>query len=357
MRSTRAGGECCFVLLAMLGACGSGQIDGDDDTVGDDDDDVAMPADADPGAPDGAPPADAAPPSDAPDSLCEQNNAGERTAPDFGAPSINPSGLLVRVMNNCSFPLWIHGQGNDGAGGTNVLSPDDAELGPGETQDYDGHATLGSARVTAYIDGPRQNEIQFVELNFGNGELGYNISYVDYLGLPVEVDATCGTTACYAPAATVLDGCPEHLREADRCRSPGGWCNDPAHHGDPYCGVLDGEAQAALQLPRCQQDLASWQAAGHEGDPIGTTPSVYACRDFWGASAFCCAVVNRGVVSEAEPQDICQFYVNPPFNTYARWVHERCPEIYAFPYDDAADQGGYHQCATDELRITWCPGG
>jgi hypothetical protein len=264
---------------------------------------------------------------------------------------------LVRVMNACPFPLYIHGQGNDGAGATNTLQPDNAMLATGQTEDYDAKVTFGSARVTAYKDGPAKNAIQFVELNYGNGSLGYNVSYVDYLGLPVEVTAACGTTACYAPVATVLDGCPANLRKPDRCASPGGWCNDAANRGDAYCKALDTTATQALSLPKCQTDLGAWLAKGHTTGEVGSTPSVYACRDFWSASAFCCAVVNRGVVGSATPEDPCQFYQLAPFNTYAQWVHQKCPMIYSFAYDDAAGQSGYHQCTTAEIRITWCPGG
>jgi len=283
---------------------------------------------------------------------CESPNLGTRTAPPFGAPTITTSGLLVRVMNNCSFPLWISGSGN--AGG-NVLQPDQAKLDPGGERDYDAHTSFSSARVTAFKNGPDQNEYQFVEMNFGNGQLGYNISYVDYIAVPVEVDAACGLTACYAPAATLLEGCPTQLRESDRCRSPGGWCIN--HAGDPYCKVLDQTATAALGLAKCKSDLNSWLAGGGSQNNIGTTPSVYGCRDFWASSPYCCAIVNRGMVAAADPYAVCHFYETTPYNTYARWVHQQCPGIYAFPYDDAGEQGGYHQCATREVRITWCPGG
>jgi hypothetical protein len=298
---------------------------------------------------------DAATTSDA--GSCVMPSSGTRTAPPFGTSTVTTSGLLVRVMNNCSFPLWIHGQGNDGAGGTNTLAPDNKQLAQGQEQDYDAKTDFGSARVTAYKAGPGQNEAQFVEMNYVNGQLGYNVSYVDYLGLPVEVTATCGTTACYAPLATILDGCPSQLATTDRCVSPDDWCNDPTNAATDYCKVFDTTAQQALQLPQCQTDLKAWLAKGNSMANVGTTPSVYACKDFWSSSSFCCAVVNRGVVSSATPTDPCGFYKNPPYNTYSKWVHEKCPMIYSFPYDDAAGQSGYHQCNTNELRITWCPGG
>lgn len=288
---------------------------------------------------------------------CVAPSSGTRTAPPFGASTVTTSGLLVRVMNNCSFPLWIHGQGSDGGTGTNTLAPDNKELLQGQEQDYDAKTAFVSARVTAYKTGPQNNEAQFVEMNYANGQLGYNVSYVDYLGLPVEVTATCGTTACYAPLATILDGCPSNLAATDRCVSPDDWCNNPTNAATDYCKALDTTAQQALQLPQCQTDLAAWLAKGNTMANVGTTPSVYACSNFWASSSYCCAVVNRGVVSAKDPTNVCGFYQSPPYNTYSKWVHEKCPMIYSFPYDDAAGQSGYHQCATNELRITWCPGG
>jgi hypothetical protein len=348
---------CRVSLLAVaLGAGCAGRIGGDAADLGSDE-----PRDLATASGDG-PPADLARPADlatTPRDLgtqCEPPTAGTRQAPPFGPPQLTTSGLLVRVMNHCPFPLWVVGQGNDGNGGTHTLSPDNLALQTDQTQDYDAQSFFGSARVTVYRDGSMSTPAQFVELNYGNGQLGYNVSYVDFLGLPVEVAASCGTTACYAPLATLLDGCPSNLRQGDRCVSPRSWCAG-ANAGSAYCHALDATAQAALQLPECQTDLAAYRAQYGANAPIGATPSVYACTDFWSASPFCCAVVNRGVVGATDPSDYCGYYQTTPYNTYAKWVHEKCPVIYAFPYDDAEGQSGYHQCAAKEIRITWCPGG
>jgi len=337
------------LLVGVASGCGPGSVGGQDP-----DPDAASPRPDAHAVPDAAQLPDGAVP-DAPPGPCGSGTGGTRTAPPFGAPTVTTAGLLVRVMNNCPFPLWIHGQGHDGGTGVNVLAPDDARLATGQSRDYDARQTFGSARVTAYRDGPRQNEIQFVEVHFANGQLGYNISYVDYLGLPVEADADCGTTACYARTDTVLAGCPAQLTEGDRCRAPGGYC--AAHRGEPLCTALDDAAAHALSQAPCRDDLARWRASGHASDPVGDTPSVYACSDFWASSPNCCAMVNRGVVDADDPFDACSFYRTDPHNEYARWVHDTCPGIYAFPYDDAGEHGGFHQCATRELRITWCPGG
>jgi hypothetical protein len=248
----------------------------------------------------------------------------------------------------------VVGQGGDGNNGTNTLQPNNVELKTDQYRDFDAKSAFASARLTVYRDSSQGNPAQFVELNYGDGQLGYNVSYVDFLGLPVEVTAACGTTACYAPLSTLLDGCPSNLRQSDRCISARSWCGGNAN--DAYCKALDAPAQAALQLSRCQSDLAAYRAANGAGAPIGSTPSVYACSDFWSSSPFCCAIVNRGV-SAADASNICDYYKTGPYNTYAKWVHDKCPMIYAFPYDDAEGQSGYHQCAAKEIRMTWCPAG
>jgi hypothetical protein len=288
---------------------------------------------------------------------CQPPSPGTRTAPPFGPPTVSTTGLLVRVMNNCPFTLWVHGQGGDGSGGQNTLAPDNLALAQGQEQDYDAKAAFASARVTVFRDAAEQTVSQFVELNYGNGSLGYNVSYVDFLGLPVEAAADCGTTACYAPLATILDGCPANLKLSDRCVAAGAFCSDSANQGSAFCTALDVTAQQALSLSQCQSDLQAWLAKGNSMANVGSTPNVYACTNFWASSPFCCAVVNRGMVGASAPDDACGFYRNPPFNTYAQWVHQKCPLIYAFPYDDAAGQSGYHQCNASELRITFCPGG
>src|SRR5205807_1061773 len=40
-------------------------------------------------------------------------------------------GMLVHVVNGCSFELWVHAAGKEG-----VLMPDDTHLAPGAAQDY-----------------------------------------------------------------------------------------------------------------------------------------------------------------------------------------------------------------------------
>jgi hypothetical protein len=52
------------------------------------------------------------------------------------------------------------------------------------------------------------------------------------------------------------------------------------------------------------------------------------------------------------------FYKTAPYNTYAKWIHQICPGIYAFSYDDWLSQGGFRDCAGGtEVRLTFCPSG
>jgi hypothetical protein len=42
---------------------------------------------------------------------------------------------------------------------------------------------------------------------------------------------------------------------------------------------------------------------------------------------------------------------------YAKWAHQTCPFIYAFAYDDVAEQSGFLGCNKGtEMDITYCPG-
>jgi hypothetical protein len=68
-----------------------------------------------------------------------------------------------------------------------------------------------------------------------------------------------------------------------------------------------------------------------------------------------CAALNRGMTNEPDSADGNAFYKRGPFNTYAKWVHEVCPDIYAFSYDDWLSHGGFRSCVGDELRVTFCP--
>jgi hypothetical protein len=227
------------------------------------------------------------------------------------------------------------------------LEPDDARLDSGEIRNYSAPATWSAARVTAYAEGPREGEIEKAEMTIGGGLLNYNITYVDWVGLPMEITAQgegCHaeqhTTGCYAKQSEVLAGCPEDfLRQGNRCLAARSYCLNAANHGTSYCQALDAA-------------IASCAACPH-----ASTPEVYACSGPYSGEPRLCAALNRGMTSDPDNRDSALFYQNPPYNSYAKWVHEVCPGIYAFSYDDWLEEGGFRSCRGDELRITFCPAG
>lgn len=299
-----------------LGACGAAPIDGDDDG----------------GSPDGRVTIDAAPPE-----------------PPWDPLDPLPGGAWVRVRNRCGFPLWIHAAGSSG-----TLAPDDAQLAPGESRDYEAPADWSSARVTAYRDGPRAGEVDKAEMTLAAaGELvslNYNVTYVDWVGLPMRIAGAggeCGDgdiVACHVAYDDLMAGCPSHLIDGSTCQSARSYCLNAANQGTDYCHALDGE------IARCIADVAGCGA--HAG---ASTPEVYACNNSFGEEPRLCAALNRGMLDAPDDPVSSHYYIAEPHNTYARWVHETCPGIYAFSYDDWLSQGGFRSCRGTELRITFCP--
>lgn len=269
-------------------------------------------------------------------------------------PEDKPDSVEVGVRNLCAFPLWIHAAGNGG-----VLQPDDAKLESGETRWYDAPEQWSASRITAYLDGPRDNEIEKVEMTFVDQPegviLNYNLTYVDWVGLPVEIEGLgdggdCKPAGCYAPRSDILSGCPAGLLDGAKCRALGGYCMNAAHQGEAICTKLDGEVQ------RCAQTQP-----GCEGAVGATTADAYACAGFFASSPKWCAALNRGMLDDPDNPDTSQYYINDPYSVYAKWVHQTCPGIYAFPYDDYpsnAGESGFHACGGGrELRVTFCPSG
>jgi hypothetical protein len=265
------------------------------------------------------------------------------------------NGMRVHVANGCPVDVWIHGTGQQG-----VLSPDNVHLSPGAAQDYVAPATWSAARIYAYLQGPQQGQNDKVEMNFGvanGGEvINTDITYVDWVALPVRISAIgsgpdCTTVGCEVPYNSLLAGCPSSLLSGHQCTSAGIHCSDPNNGGDPMCHALDGNIGAcASSTPGCGG------AAG------STTAQVYSCSGpFFSQSPQFCAALNRGVLGAPGPSTPpSAFYQNPPYNPYAAWVHNRCPGIYAFPYDDygASNQSSDHTCAgATQLNITFCPRG
>ncbi len=285
----------------------------------------------------------------------------------------------LNVINNCPFPLWIHAAANAGT----VLTPDDAEITPTGVKQYALPASWPAARVNAYWEDPTNpssdpNAFDKVELTFTGGVMNYDITYVDYLALPAQVEAVdpaCPKTgtfdpsvACTVPVGSVLDNCPAGLADGKRCLSANLFCSQAANQGSAYCHALDST------LATCEsQQPATCGIAQQLGNG---TPDVYGCSGYFDSqpptgcttpSTTChidgnewCAALNRGMLANPTSTDVTAYYQTPPYNTYAKWVHDTCPGIYAFAYDDypsTAGQGGFRSCTAARLDVTFCPGG
>jgi hypothetical protein len=280
-------------------------------------------------------------------------SGGGSALPPIGpAPVDKPDTLEIGVRNNCPFPIWIHGAGQGG-----TLQPDNKQLAKGDLVWYDAPKQWSAARITAFGDGPGQGELDKVEMTLvaNNNVLNYNVTYVDWVSLPVEVigvgtGADCKKAACYVPEATVLSGCPDGLLSGKRCNAARSFCLDGANKNALYCKKLDSAiATCAATKPGCGG------AAG------ATTAEAYACSGFFGGSPKWCAAVNRAMLDNPDSIDTSLFYKNEPYNTYSKWVHQVCPGIYAFAYDDYPANGGesgFHACTGGkQMEITFCPAG
>jgi hypothetical protein len=280
---------------------------------------------------------------------------GATVLPPFGpAPIDKPDTVEVGVRNNCPFPIWIHAQGKQGA-----LMPDYQELQHGDLVWYDAPKQWEAARVTAYGEAAHQDELDKVEMTFvENGDvLNYNVTYVDWVTLPMEMisrgSGDCKKVGCYVPQAAILSGCPDGLLDGKRCLAARTYCLGGKNDDKPYCHALDAEVQrCATTKPGC------------EGAAGNNTSNVYACDDFFGQTMNApkwCAALNRGMLDDPDNKDTTAYYQKPPYNTYSQWVHQACPGIYAFAYDDYppnAEESGFHACSGGkELEITFCPAG
>jgi len=134
-----------------------------------------------------------------------------------------------------------------------------------------------------------------------------------------------------------------------RCQAARTYCLGGNNDDKPYCHALDSQVQACTTK------------AGCEGAAGNTTANAYACDSFFGGSPKWCAAVNRGMLDDPDNKDTTKYYQTAPFNTYSKWVHQVCPGIYAFAYDDyppSAEESGFHACnGGKELEVTFCPAG
>jgi Beta-1,3-glucanase len=310
-----------------------------------------------------------------PDAADKRDMSGRDMSGGGGSACTHPP--CVNVTNRCPFPIWIHAANN-----TVTLMPNHARIDSGNTRQYDLPSSWPAARVNAYWvdpDGaaPDPNAYDKVEVTFGNGIMNYNITYVDYLALPVRMEAigpSCvksgnfdPAVACAVAAGAILTGCPAGLLDGKRCLSAGLYCSIGANRASAFCHELDSTLQA------CESQNPS--TCGIAGQLGNGTPDVYSCAGYFDsqppncspASTTChldgnkwCAALNRGMLAQPTSTNTALYFQTPPYNRYAKWVHQTCPGVYAFPYDDypsVAGESGFRSCTADRLDITFCPAG
>jgi hypothetical protein len=275
--------------------------------------------------------------------------ASERKAPAFALPApANPNGLILRLMNNCPIDLWVSGANLPAV----ELPPKQAGAAPAEkVYDWPG----GGGRITAYLNAANGFNMAFIEFNAAKGKaLNVDNSYVDWVGLPIEVKgnntATC-LTACYQPYAHMMDDCPAHLIDTTHkiCQAPKNWCGTGNNSTDPICtSIVAAAAATAAADPKC--NLGTDNAA-----------NIYGCGGKWNNN-YCCAEVTRGYKTDIGDTNgngtkNCNYYKEEPYSDYSAYSQKICPMIYSFAYDDWNNQSGIQTCpGVTEMDVTYCPG-
>jgi hypothetical protein len=315
---------------------------------------------------------------------------GAGGAPQEGGPSESDAGAVptgpplwpactqppcITQINDCAIPLWVHALATQPIDGGNVR-----KLEPGASIQYAPVPRSGGGRIYAYYKEPAELQQlahpvspynQFVEMTVDTDSQGrwaqnYDISYVDYIALPVSMTAvprpgqTCEETACAATPEAIVAGCPTEVRNpyngVGTCMGSYNYCitQDPSvtlDSGKPaqydltkqYCSKMAKPPEPTYNI--MAPILGSQVYGGYfpENPPWA----------FWEQVA----AWNRGTFpGDANPSD---YYKTEPYNDYAGWIHVNlgCNHVYAFSTDDHQNQSGFVRCSSDELRILWCPKG
>ncbi|WP_372665747.1 glycoside hydrolase family 64 protein [Amycolatopsis kentuckyensis] len=220
----------------------------------------------------------------------------------------------------------------------------------------------------------------FSEFTFNDTQLFANISYVDFVGIPMGLSLTSGS------GTATVDGLPAGALDqiASSLSSLGGeWANlvqtggggnlrvlSPHHHAAQFGGYLDGyidqvwQKYAGTDLVVDSQNPGLGKFTGRvSGDRLVFGPESFAkpsTADVWscdsgpfalaaGASDARKAIVPRLAAAlnrttlldnpnQPTDEDPARFYGGDATNHYARIVHSKLPDNrgYAFPYDDVS---------------------
>lgn len=281
---------------------------------------------------------------------------GPLATPTFPACTDPP---CMNVYNNCPMTLWTHA--------ISTIPIDDGtvrELPPNAQFQYAGYGPFGGGRIYAYYQQPSvlQNTSapvspynQFIEMTITSGPAvsggwtqNYDISYVDFLTLPVSVQAEsgCPATICggqFADWSEKLQECPTALLNV---ANGVGTCAGSYN----YCITPDGTTTYDDVMSYCSKMQV---AHGYPGSDVygGVFPSEPSSNvGFWdGVAAW-----NRGTL--AGDADAGDYYQTEPYNDYARMIHVdlNCL-VYAFSTDDHQNQSGFTQCSSPVLDVVWCP--
>lgn len=275
----------------------------------------------------------------------------------------------IQIYNNCSLPLYIRG-----ADQSTLLAPDNQQI-PAKSAtplSYQVAPPWTSGRLygcwddsqasTPIVNGANalvmQQHCGLAEQTITNaaGNISSNISYVDYVAIPIQIAVPNGT-ACINSGSTnasfnpalVQQNCPTALINGQVCMSANQYCTD-AVNGNPgsaFCSQLN---TVIAQIP---------------GAGGATTVDAYACTGFFGDPAQC-AAINRGLpYTDTAQQDFQNFYRTAPYNGYSAFVHQKLgAPVLAFPYDDYPSNapqnnvryGEYVNCsASATFVVTFCP--
>ncbi|MDC0710148.1 beta-1,3-glucanase family protein [Stigmatella sp. ncwal1] len=295
-------------------------------------------------------------------------------------PPTTPSGTIpVVVTNKCPYALnvTLTGVGSIPLEKDSAGNPLYRNLAKGASYTYATPANYPSGRVSAYkvIPTPQSpRELEKAEFTLekpssGTQLIHYNLTYVDHVGLPMEISsagsgASCVAVRCNKSASAIQSAidtqCPDGLRYSmgggTICLAPRSFCLDGEYASDSrrgsICTRLDSEiARCASKYPgQCNPGTAK-------------TAQVYACSPpFFNESAKWCSALNRGTLDMPDSTDVSKYYnTGKPYNTYAKWVHEQCGAVYSFAYDDypmAANQAGFYTCTGGrQMNVTFCPAG
>ncbi|TVT14990.1 beta-1,3-glucanase family protein, partial [Amycolatopsis acidiphila] len=218
----------------------------------------------------------------------------------------------------------------------------------------------------------------FAEFTFNDAQLFANISYVDFVGLPLGI--ALSTTSSGSQSVPGLPSGSASALAGELSAQGSNWSQlvqtsggrplrvlSAQHKADQFAGYLDGYIDQVWQKYATQPLTVDTQAVGAftgrvAGDVLTfdngesftrpTTADVWSCDSgpfaiAQGASDARKAIIPRlaaalnrttllANANQPTGEDPAQFYRNAATNHYARIVHSKLPDNrgYAFPYDD-----------------------